>query len=120
MHRRFDRKRRRQPVATWGFLRPHHRKVDDERAQRERLRKSPLLMREYKRSLVLQLSVIGVLTLSCLVLLLQSIIMLRSLDAVPAFAGVAWVIPTIVGFLGLAALRRFLRVLSEYREFHED
>ncbi|MFQ5601412.1 MAG: hypothetical protein ACE5G2_12780 [Candidatus Krumholzibacteriia bacterium] len=63
---------------------------------------------------------IGALLLSCLFLLVQSLVLLRSIEKVPALAGLAWLVPTFVAALGLLALRRFLRVLSEYRKLRDD
>ncbi|MFQ5601413.1 MAG: hypothetical protein ACE5G2_12785 [Candidatus Krumholzibacteriia bacterium] len=41
MRRRFGRARRREPVASWGFLRPHHRVQEDREHMLERLRQVP-------------------------------------------------------------------------------
>jgi hypothetical protein len=117
MRRRFDRMRRRQPVAQWGFLRPTHRQAEGERERLEHLRNNPELRREYGSSLLLQLGILALLTLSCLVLLLQSLHMLTSMDLPGNFAPLAWILPLFVAFLGFAAGRRFLRVLGEYRRF---
>jgi hypothetical protein len=117
MRRRFDHMRRRQPVAQWGFLRPHHRQAQGEKDRLEHLRDHPELRREYGSSLVLQLGVLALLTLACVVLLLQSLHMLTSMDLPGNYAPLAWILPLFVAFLGLAALRRFLRVLAEYRRF---
>ena len=115
MQRRFDGMRRRQPVAQWGFLRPHKRQVEDEDRLREHLRENPGLQKEYRSSLMLQLGIIGALTVSCIVLLFQSIRVLNVLSTPSAYGALSWALPMLVGFLGLAALRRFLNVLVEYR-----
>ncbi len=117
---RFERARRRPPLTPWSFLRPAARSEDDPDSLRARLRETPALRREYRSSLMLQMTVIGVLVLSCAVLLIQSIGLLRKLEAVPSLAALAWLIPTLVAGLGLLALRRFLRVLSEFRKLGND
>ena len=81
----------------------------------EHLREHPELQKEYRSSLVLQLGVLGALSLSCLVLVFQSIRLLQHFSTTNSFGGLAWVLPFFVGFLGLSALRRFLKVLDEYR-----
>lgn len=111
---RFDRARRRQPLTTWSFMRPQGRDEDDERLH-ERLRDMPELRREYRNSLALQLTIIGVLVGACAVLLVQSLLMIRDFEKLPALAGLAWIVPAIVAALGYLALRRFLRVLVEFR-----
>ena len=113
---RFAHTRRRQALTTWSFLRPTAQSDDDEARFRKRLRDTPTLRREYRSSLGLQLLVIGILVLSCAYLLFQSIVLLRRLEAVPRLAGLAWLIPTLVAGLGLVSLRRFLRVLAEFRK----
>jgi len=115
MQRRFDRMRRRQPVAQWGFLRPHNRHLDEEERLQEHIRDHPRLQREYRQSLILQLGVLGLLTGSCVVLLVQSIRILTGLTIPANYAPLAWGLPLFIGLLGMTALRRFLRVLSEYR-----
>jgi len=115
MQRRFDGMRRRQPVAQWGFLRPHQRQVEDEERLRQHLRDNPGLQKEYRSSLILQLGIVGALTLSCVVLLFQSIRMLGVFSTSSNYAALSWALPLLIGFLGLAALRRFLKVLTEYR-----
>lgn len=119
MRRRFERMRRRQPVAQWGFLRPHQRQAEGEKQLLDHLRAHPELQREYRSSLILQLTVLGLLTLSCAVLMLQSVRLLTSLPLPAHYAPLAWILPLIVAFLGFAALRRFLRVLAEYRRFRD-
>jgi ABC-type Fe3+ transport system permease subunit len=111
---RFDRARRRQALTTWSFMRPQAREAESERLH-ERLQEMPELRREYRQSLALQLGIIGALVLSCVVLLVQSMLMIRSFEKVPAIAGLAWAVPAIVAAIGYLALRRFLRVLGEYR-----
>ncbi|UCE03275.1 MAG: hypothetical protein JSW67_03550 [Candidatus Latescibacterota bacterium] len=116
---RFDRARRRQALTTWSFLRPQEPDEDRERLH-ERLRGMPELRREYRHSLALQLGIVGALLLSCVVLLVQSFLMLRSFEKIPSLAGLAWVVPALVAALGYLALRRFLRVLGEYRRLKGD
>ena len=113
---RFERSRRRGALTPWSFLRPAARSEEDPESLHERLRQSPALRREYRSSLVLQMAVIGVLILSCVGLLVQSVRLLDRLERVPSLAALAWLIPTLVAGLGLLALRRFLRVLSDFRK----
>lgn len=115
MQRRFERMRRRQPVAQWGFLRPHNRQLEEEDRLREHIRHHPRLQREYRSSLVLQMSVLGLLTLSCAVLLFQSLRILTSVVLPGNYAPLGWGLPLFIGLLGMTALRRFLKVLTEYR-----
>ena len=115
MQRRFEGMRRRQPVTHWGFLRPHKRQAEEELHMREHLRAHPELQKEYRSSLMLQLGVVGALTASCIVLVIESVKLLQRLSSANAFGALAWVLPFFVGFLGLMALRRFLKVLDEYR-----
>jgi hypothetical protein len=115
MQRRFDQMRRRQPVAQWGFLRPHNRQVDEEDRLRDHIREHPRLQREYRSSLVLQLVVLGLLTLSCLILLVQSFRILTSVTLPGNYASLGWALPLFIGLLGMTALRRFLKVLAELR-----
>jgi len=117
MRRRFDRMRRRQPVATWGFLRPTQRQAEDERERREHLKSNPALQREVRSSLLIQLGILGLLTASCIVLLVESLRFLTRIQLSGSGVALAWGLPLFVGFLGFAALRRFLRVLAEYRDF---
>ena len=119
MRRRFDRMRRRQPVAQWGFLRPQQRQAESEKERLDHLRQNPELKREYGSSLLLQLGILALLTLSCIVLLVQSLHMLTSMDLPGHLAPLAWILPLFVAFLGFAVLRRFLRVLAEYRRFRQ-
>jgi len=113
--RRFGRARRRQALATWSFLRPQPRAEAEREEFLERLRGMPGLRREYRSSLLLQLLVIGALLLSCIVLLVQSFWLLRRWEKAPGLGGLAWLFPAVVAALGLAALRRFRRVLGEFR-----
>ncbi len=96
------------------------RSDDDLESYHDRLRETPALQREYRSSLILQLTIIGILVLSCAFLLFQSIRMLGALEKIPSLAALAWAIPTLVAALGLVALRRFLRVLSEFRKLGKD
>ncbi len=103
MQRRFEGMRRRQPVTQWGFLRPHKRQAEEELRMQEHLREHPALHKEYRRSLMLQLGVVGALTASCGVLVIESVRLLRHLSTANAFGTLAWVLPFFVGFLGLSA-----------------
>ena len=118
--RGFSSSRRRPPVTfgTFGFLRPPRRHEKDQRLFMERVRQEPNLRREYRASLVIQLVVVGALLLACVVLVLQSAIMLRQVR-VPAADSFGWLIPAVVGMLALAVLRRFLRILSDYRSLRD-
>jgi hypothetical protein len=113
---RFERSRRRQALAAWSFLRPAQRTEEDRERFEDRLRETPALLREYRSSLALQMAIIGILVLSCVFLFVQSVLLLRTLESVPSLSGLVWAIPTLVAGLGLVALRRFLRVLSEFRK----
>lgn len=121
-HRRFT-SRRARPLAglgaTYGFLRPTPRQVEDQQRFRERLREDPRMRREVRTSLALQLVVVGILFLALIVLGVQSISLLKSLRT-SAVGPVAWAIPALAGMLALVVLRRFLRVLSEYRDLGRD
>jgi len=120
--RRFT-SRRARPLAglgaTYGFLRPAPRHAEDEKRLRERLREDPRMRREVRTSLVLQLVVVGTLFLALIVLGVQSIGLLKSLRT-SAVGPVAWALPALAGLLALVVLRRFLRVLSEYRNLGRD
>lgn len=117
---RFERSRRRQALAAWSFLRPAQRADEDRERFENRLRETPALLREYRSSLALQMAIVGILVLSCGFLLVQSILLLRTLESVPSLSGLAWAIPTLAAGLGLVAVRRFLRVLSEFRRLGSD
>jgi hypothetical protein len=115
--------RRSRPLAgfgaTYGFLSPTPRHVEDERRFRERLREDPRMRREYRTSLVLQIVVVGILFVALVVLGVQSVSLLKALRT-SAVGPVAWAVPALAAFLALAVLRRFLRVVSEYRRFGRD
>lgn len=113
--RRFDRSRRRQPLPTLGFLRPLQRRAEDEALWQERLRTVPSLRREYRSGLILQLAVLAALVLACAVLLAQSLSLIAQVQKIATLSRFAWFLPALVAVLGLVALRRFLRVLGEYR-----
>lgn len=111
--RQFGSRRRHAPLgfgATYGFLRPPRRSEEDEQRFLERLRSEPHLRREYRGSVLLQLTVVGALLLACLALAVQALVMVRR---IPASLG--WMLPVGVGFLALLVLRRFLRLVAEYR-----
>lgn len=113
---RFERARRRDALTPWSFLRPVQRSEEDQTSFHARLRETPALRREYRSSLVMQLVILGILVLSCALLLGQSLLLVQRLERVPSLGGLAWLIPTLVAGLGLLALRRFLRVFSEFRK----
>ena len=118
--RRFERPRRRQPLPTLGFLRPLHRRTDEEALWQERLREVPSLRREYRSGLLLQLLVLGALLLACAVLFVQSLTLISQVQKIATLSRFAWFLPALVAGLGLLALRRFARVLGEYRRFRRD
>lgn len=115
--------RRSRPLAgfgsTYGFLRPTSRHQEEERRFLERLREEPRLRREYRTSLALQLAVVGILLLAMLGLGVQSIVLLQKLKT-SAVGPIAWAIPSLAGLLALVILRRFLRLLSDYRRMGRD
>ncbi len=117
--RRRERPLRRTPLPTWGFLRPTLRR-DDEEALHERLRQVPGLRREYRSGLILQLVVVGALVLSCAILLVQSFSLIGTFQKVTSLSPFAWFLPVLVAALGGMALRRFLRVVAEFRKFERD
>lgn len=119
--RRFGSRRRREPLrfgTQWGFLQPPRRPAVDEDAFRARLRSDPAMNRQYRSALLVQLTLVGILFLACLTLVVQAVVMVRRI-ALPG-GSPGWVIPLGVGFLALLVLRRFLRLLSEYRDFDSD
>jgi hypothetical protein len=106
-------RRRHTPLAlgaSYGFLRPPRRSEEDEERFRERLRNEPQLRREYRSSILVQLTVVGALFLACLALIVQALVMVRRFQG-----SLGWMLPVGVGFLALLVLRRFLRLVSEYR-----
>lgn len=112
--------RRRPPVAfgPYGFLRPPRRHEEEQRRFLERIREEPKLRREYRASLAVQMGVVGALLLACIVLVVQSALLLRSLRA-PSLAPFAWIVPAFVALLALLVLRRFLRLLADYRRMSD-
>jgi hypothetical protein len=104
--------------GPYGFLRPPRRHEEEQRQFLERLREEPRLRREYRASLAVQMAVVGALLLACLVLIVQSILLLRSL-ASPSLAALAWIVPSFVGLLALLVLRRFLRLVADYRRMSD-
>jgi hypothetical protein len=110
------RSRRRAPLglgASYGFLRPPRRGEEDEEGFRARLRAEPELRREYRGSVLVQLTIVGALFLACLTLVVQAVVLMRRIPAAVQFG---WLLPVGVGLLALLVLRRFLRLLSEYRQ----
>jgi hypothetical protein len=69
---------------------------------------------------MVQLGVMGALLISCVVLLAQTFWLLRRFERIPSLAALGWVIPILIAALGLMVMRRFLRVLSEYRRLRGD
>lgn len=118
--RRFDRSRRRQPLPSFGLLRPLQRRTDEEALWQERLRAVPSLRREYRSGLLLQMLVLAALLLACTVLLVQSLALISQVQKIASLSRFAWFLPALVAGLGLVALRRFLRVLGEYRRLGRD
>jgi hypothetical protein len=115
--RRFT-SRRSRPLAgfgaTYGFLRPTRRHVEEEQRFLERLNAEPRLRREYRTSIAVQAIVVGLLLASIAALLVQSFRLLHTLRA-SALGPVVWGIPALAGLLFLAVLRRFLRLVSDFR-----
>jgi len=114
-------RRRRQALglgASYGFLRPpSHRDADDEHF-RERLRTEPEFRRQYRSTLLVQLTVVGALLVASVTLVVQAIVLVRRVAA--ATSSAAWVLPVGVGILSLLVLRRFLRLVSDYRSIGRD
>jgi hypothetical protein len=112
--------RRRPPVTfgPYGFLRPPRRHEEEQRRFLERVRDEPKLRREYRASLAVQMGVVGALLLACAVLVVQSALLLRSLRT-PSLAPLAWMLPGFVALLALVVLRRFLRLLADYRRMSD-
>jgi hypothetical protein len=100
------------PGARYGFLQPPRRGADDEEFQ-SRLRADPALRRQYRNMLLVQMTVVGALLLACATLVVQAIVMVRRVAVVTSMG---WVLPVGVGLLALLVLRRFLRLLHDYRE----
>jgi hypothetical protein len=115
--RTFHSRRRRAPLAlgsSFGFLRPSRRHEEDQEEFLQRLREEPELRREYRASLAVQLTVVGVLMLAVFGLVIQSTVVLRKLR-IPGGPNIGWLLPFLVGCLGLLVFRRFLRLWSDYR-----
>lgn len=115
--RSLDSTRRRgpvNPIGSIGFLRPTRRHEEENRRFLERVRDEPRLRREYSASLLLQLVVVGALLLACAGLIVQSALLMRQLQ-IPNLSILGWIVPLLVALLALAVLRRFLRILSDYR-----
>jgi hypothetical protein len=91
-------------------LRPPRRSEADEEHFQERLRNEPQLRREYRSSILVQLTVVGALFLACLALVVQALVMVRHFQG-----SLGWMLPVGVGLLALLVLQRFLRLVSEYR-----
>ena len=117
--RGFSSMRRRQPIGVWSFLRPPRRHEEEQGLFLERLRDDPKLRREHRASLAVQLGVVGALLVACSVFFVQSAVLVRRLN-VPALSALGWFIPAIVGVLALMVLRRFLRLLSDYRSMRDE
>jgi len=111
--------RRRPPIGTLSFLRPPRRHEEEQRLFLERVRQEPRLRREYRGSLLFQMLVVGALLLALLVLLVQAAIAVRMVQS-PALAPLRWFLPGVVGVLALLVLRRFLRLLSDYRSMRGE
>ena len=115
--------RRSRPLAglgaSYGFLRPTRRHEEEERRFLDRLREEPRLRREYRTSLAVQMVVVGILLAAVTGLTVQSLVLLRALRA-SVIGPIAWAIPTLTGLLTLVVLRRFLRLLADFRRMGRD
>ena len=119
---RFDQRpfasRRRRPSvgigSNYGFLRPTRRHEEEQRRFLERLRIEPELRREYRTSLLIQLTMVGILVAALFGLAVQSFAFLRGVHSATT-ARALWGIPVVATLLGLVALRRFLALLADYR-----
>ena len=105
--------------ATYGFLRPTRRHEEEAQRFLERLREEPQLRREYRFSLAVQMAVVGILLAAMIGLGAQSIVLLQRLRA-SVVGPIAWAIPTLAGLLALLIVRRFLRLLADYRRMGRD
>ena len=117
--RGFSSMRRRQPIGVWSFLRPPRRHEEDQQLFLQRLRDEPNLRREHRASLAVQLVVVGALLVACVAFFVQTAVLVRRLN-VPALSALGWFIPAVVGCFALMVLRRFLRLLSDYRSMRDD
>jgi len=115
--------RRSRPLAglgaTYGFLRPTRRHEEEERRFLERLREEPGLRREYRTSVLVQMVVVAVLAAAMIGLGVQSSVLLQRLRS-SAIGSIAWAIPALAGLLALVILRRFLRLLADFRRLGRD
>ena len=115
--RPFGSRRRRAPLAfgaSYGFLRPPRRQEEDQELFLERLRNEPELRREYRTSLAVQLTVVGALFVAVVAFVVQMIVLVHR--APGALVGsMGWALPILIGCLALLVLRRFLRLLSDYK-----
>jgi hypothetical protein len=64
--------------------------------------------------------VLAALVLACAVLLVQSLGLISQVQKIATLSRFAWFLPALVAALGAVALRRFLRVLGEYRRLGRD
>ncbi len=115
--RAFGSRRRRAPLgfgASYGFLRPPRRQEEDQELFRERLRTEPELRREYRTSLAVQLTVVGALLAAVVAFVVQMIVLVRRAP-VALVGNMGWTLPVLIGLLALLVLRRFLRLLADYR-----
>jgi len=77
------------------------------------------LRREYRTSVLVQMVVVAVLAAAMIGLGVQSFVLLQRLRA-SAIGPVAWGIPALAGLLALVILRRFLRLLADFRRLGRD
>lgn len=112
----FRRRHRALGGASYSFLRPPLLREDDDRF-RERLRTEPGFRRQVRATLLVQLTVVGALFLASLTLVVQALVLLRRMGN--ASSG-AWVLPVAVGFLALLVLRRFLRLVADFRSLDRE
>jgi hypothetical protein len=77
------------------------------------------LRREYRTSVLVQMVVVAVLAAAMIGLGVQSSVLLQRLRS-SAIGSIAWAIPALAGLLALVILRRFLRLLADFRRLGRD
>jgi hypothetical protein len=105
--------------ANYGFLRPTHRHEEEQQRFLKRLRTEPELRREYRTSLLIQLTIVGILVAAIVGLIVQSLVFMRGLHAASTVKAL-WGIPAVASLLALVATRRFLALLAAYRRMRDD
>lgn len=113
---RSERKRRRRSAAPspYGFLRPPRRHEEDLQQLLERAEREPRLLRAHRASLLAQAIVVGALLAASIGLAVQSFVLMRRMRS-PGLETIGWLLPAIVAAFALVILRRFLRIVSDYR-----